>query len=257
MTFDIPQGQPADVEAAFRKIRAKIAAPATAAPTRAQDQALLNTVKSLQAQVAALSSAGSSATTIPPIVESLQYVGTFSAPVAVTETAVGQVTPGLPPIGVALSASSGIAKVTTFGDATYPGWSWTPEAPVYVADDGTLSQTVGTWEIGQAVSATTIRVQPLPVTQDTLLDLISVPSGTEVDVPAQAFLDVMPGVRLDGLVKLDGPMIMRPTARPLPSITHVYASGLYIPPHMNQLVPASVDFHLDGDVVIDGNLVNV
>ena len=54
------------------------------------------------------------------------------------------------------------------GLMTEDGWSWTPDAPIFIGVDGVLTQTQPTFgnpvrRIGWAISATTINLDPYPI----------------------------------------------------------------------------------------------
>lgn len=107
---------------------------------------------------------------ISPIIETFGFSGALTPPCAVFELSNGVVeatdvtipTESLP-IGICTSTNSAQALVTTFGDVTFAGWSWTPGEIVYLGVAGALTQAPSASHpqvaIGWAVSATRIRVE--------------------------------------------------------------------------------------------------
>lgn len=76
---------------------------------------------------------------------------------------------GLRVLGLALTAASAQGQAVTVrrrGTVTEAGWAWS-EGPVYVGDGGALTQAVPAtgWlcQIGVAISATTIDIDPQPI----------------------------------------------------------------------------------------------
>lgn len=82
------------------------------------------------------------------------------------------------PTAESLSKYAGVNRVATVigeplsvvreGLMTEDGWSWTPDAPIFIAADGVLTQTQPTFgnpvrRIGWAISATTINLDPYPI----------------------------------------------------------------------------------------------
>lgn len=62
-----------------------------------------------------------------------------------------------------------VVTVKIFGELTEPTWSWTPDQPIYLGNNGVLTQTVpispsSTFSliIGVAVTATKIYINPMP-----------------------------------------------------------------------------------------------
>lgn len=106
-----------------------------------------------------------------PLVETFGTIGALSYPCAVYEVISGNCAAAdnaslatiNPLLGIATgTATGGRSKVTTFGDVTFPGWTWTPDAPVFVGTAGALTQTVPSSDvlvvIGYATSPTMIRL---------------------------------------------------------------------------------------------------
>jgi hypothetical protein len=64
---------------------------------------------------------------------------------------------GLSPVAVAVGDP---VEPITIGNLTDPDWAWTPGAKLYLADDGTISETPGTtvFPMGLAITATNINV---------------------------------------------------------------------------------------------------
>lgn len=145
-------------------------------------------INSLQAQITVLNNAitalqnsGSNETAATsPIVEQFAVTGSPPAfPYAVYETGSGVCAPAdtstlasqAPLLGIAASnAPGGQINVTTFGDCTYTGWSWTPNMAVYVGSNGALTQNPGTGvplqAIGVAATATLLRVGSFEMVQN-------------------------------------------------------------------------------------------
>ncbi|WHM52937.1 hypothetical protein [Sulfitobacter phage vB_SupP_AX] len=82
------------------------------------------------------------------------------------------------PTAESLSKYAGVNRVATVigeplnvvreGLITEDGWSWTPDAPIFIAADGVLTQTQPTFgnpvrRIGWAISATTLNLDPYPI----------------------------------------------------------------------------------------------
>lgn len=63
-------------------------------------------------------------------------------------------------IAPAAVAAGGTISPLTIGNLTNPAWAWTPGARLYLADDGTISQTPGTriFPLGLAITATNINL---------------------------------------------------------------------------------------------------